>query len=113
MEMIYCYMVSNVNLTEGIIDTLNEMYSRQTLVEETVANLTKDWPAKYLSNPAGAALYASHVATYLSTVTEKYLALLRDLLHDLENLVLAIKTLSEGKLPIQLIPSTDVAKVHI
>ena len=51
------------------------MYSRQTLVEETVANLTKDWPAQYLGNPAGTALYASHVATYLSTVTEKYLAL--------------------------------------
>ena len=32
----------SVNSTEGIIDTLNEMYSRQTLVEETVANLTKD-----------------------------------------------------------------------
>ena len=100
----------SVNSTEGIIDTLNEMYSRQTLVEETVANLTKDWPAKYLSNPAGAALYASHVATYLSTVTEKYLALLRDLLHDLENLVLAIKTLSEGKLPIQLIPPQMLQK---
>ena len=100
----------SVNSTEGIIDTLNEMYSRQTLVEETVANLTKDWPAKYLSNPAGAALYASHVATYLSTVTEKYLALLRDLLHDLENLVLAVKTLSEGKLPIQLIPPQMLQK---
>ena len=58
-----------MNSTEGIIDTLNEMYSRQTLVEETVANLTRDWPAQYLSNPAGTALYASHVATYLSTVT--------------------------------------------
>ena len=100
----------SVNSTEGIIDTLNEMYSRQTLVEETVANLTKDWPAQYLSNPAGTALYASHVATYLSTVTEKYLALLRDLLHDLENLVMAIKTLSEGKLPIQLIPPQMLQK---
>ena len=100
----------SVNSTEGIIETLNEMYSRQTLVEETVANLTKDWPAKYLSNPAGTALYASHVGTYLSTVTEKYLALLRDLLHDLENLILAIKTLSEGKLPIQLIPPQMLQK---
>ena len=99
-----------MNSTEGIIDTLNEMYSRQTLVEETVANLTKDWPAQCLSNPAGTALYASHVATYLSTVTEKYLALLRDLLNDLENLVMAIKTLSEGKLPIQLIPPQMLQK---
>ena len=73
-------------------------------LKRQVANLTNYWPAKYLSNPAGAALYASHVATYLSTVTEKYLALLRELLSDLEKLILAIKTLSEGKLPIQLIP---------
>ena len=36
----------SMNSTEGIIDTLNEMYSRHTLVEETVANLTKDWPAQ-------------------------------------------------------------------
>ena len=94
----------NMNSTEELVETLQDMYSRQTLVEEVVANLTKNWPAIYLENPAGAALYSSHASIYLSTLTEKYLAILRDLLTSLDKLVCAIKTLSEGKIPIELFP---------
>ena len=94
----------SMNSTEEIIETLNDMYSRHSQVEDMVANLSKEWPQRYLSDPAGAAVYAGDVAIYLSTVTEKYLAMLRDLLHYLHDLVVAIKTLSEGKIPIELIP---------
>ena len=94
----------NMNSTEELVETLQDMYSRQTLVEELVANLTRNWPAIYLENPAGAALYGSHSSIYLSTLTEKYLAMLRDLLTSLDKLVMAIKTLSEGKIPIELFP---------
>ena len=103
-EDLLLYGEFNMNSTEEIVETLQEMYSRQTLVEEVVANLTRNWPAIYLENPAGAALYSSHASIYLSTLTEKYLAMLRDLLTSLEKLVSAIKTLSEGKIPIELFP---------
>ena len=52
-------------------------------MEEVVSNLTRNWPAVYLENPAGAALYSGHASIYLSTLTEKYLAMLRDLLTSL------------------------------
>ena len=103
-EDLLLYGEFNMNSTEELVETLQDMYSRQTLVEEVVANLTKNWPAIYLENPAGAALYSSHASIYLSTLTEKYLAILRDLLTSLDKLVCAIKTLSEGKIPIELFP---------
>ena len=103
-EDLLLYGEFNMNSTEELVETLQEMYSRQTLVEEVVSNLTRNWPAVYLENPAGAVLYSSHASIYLSTLTEKYLAMLRDLLTSLDKLVVAIKILSEGKIPIELFP---------
>ena len=101
-EDLLLYGEFNMNSTEELVETLQEMYSRQTLVEEVVSNLTRNWSAVYLENPAGAALYCSEASIYLSTLTVKYLAMLRDLLTSLDKLVVAIKTLSEGKIPIEL-----------
>ena len=102
-EDLLLYGEFHMNSTEELVETLQDMYSRQTLVEEVMANLTRNWPAVYLENPAGAALYSSHASIYLSTLTEKYLSLLRDLITSLDKLVVAIKTLSEGKIPVELI----------
>ena len=68
-----------LNSTENIVNTLDEMYPRQTFIEETVVNVTSDWPRRYLSKPTGAALYASHLAIYLNTISEEYLSLYREL----------------------------------
>ena len=77
-EDLLLYGEFSLKSTESIVNILDEMYSRQTFVEEIVANLTNDWPGRYLSKPAGAALYASHLSTYMNTISEKYLSLYRE-----------------------------------
>ena len=100
----------NVNCTEKIIETLNDMYTRQTFVEEIVSNLTADWPRRYLSREAGVSLYASHLAIYLSTVNEKFVKLHQELRYSLDKLLNDIKILSEGRLPINMIPPSMLNK---
>ena len=68
-----------------------------------VRNLSLDWPTRYLSNPAGAAMYAVHLGTYLHAITEKYNTIYRELSFDLNILLRSINQLSKGRLPIYLI----------
>ena len=79
------------------------LYVKHTSVESMVRNLSHDWPTRYLSNPAGAAMYAVHLGTYLHAITEKYNTLYRELSLDLDILLRCINQLSKGRLPIDLI----------
>ena len=54
-----------MNSTVEIMDSLQLMYNQTSLVDDLVRNLTYDWPTRYIGNPAGAAMYAVHVGTYL------------------------------------------------
>ena len=93
-----------INSSEKLVDSLCDMYDKITLVEEYMVNHTDYWLSRYLSDSTGVARYANDMAIYLSTLNVKFLDLYRDLLHNVEKLLMAIKTLSEGKIPITLIP---------
>ena len=100
---LFLYGKFSMDSTVEIMDSLQLMYNQTSLVEDLVRNLTNDWPTRYISNPAGAAMYAVHIGTYLHSVTEKYNTLYRELIYNLDNLLLGISILSKGKIPIQLI----------
>ena len=93
----------SINSTNEIVKTLNDIYARQSFVENMMTNLSKSWKPTYLSNPAGASLYANHMNTYISTASEKYNNLMQELLQNLETLLRSIRDLSKGRLPIDLI----------
>ena len=94
----------SMNSSAEIVSTLEEMYDKITYVEESLVNHTKNWAGIYMSDQAGAARYANDMALYVNTLSEKFLSLYRELLYELDQLLLAIKILSEGRIPIHLIP---------
>ena len=93
----------SMNSTSELAETMQELYVKHTFVETMVRNLSLDWPTRYLGNPAGAAMYAGHLGTYLDAVTEKYNTLYRELSLDLDILLRSINQLSKCRLPIDLI----------
>ena len=93
----------SMNSTKELAETMQDLYVKHTFVESMVRNLSHDWPTRYLSNPAGAAMYAVHLGTYLHAITEKYNTLYRELSLDLDILLRCINQPSKGKLPIDLI----------
>ena len=90
--------------TEEMIEALQDMYSKQSCFEKIVRNLILDWPTRYLSKPAGVALYAAHLGAYLHALTEKYNTLYRELIYNLDRLLKATNDLSKRRIPIELIP---------
>ena len=55
----------SMNSTAELAETMQDLYVKHTFVESMVRNLSLDWPTRYLSNPAAAAMYAVHLGTYL------------------------------------------------
>ena len=95
----------SMNSTKELAETLQDLYVKHTFVESMVRNLSHGWTTRYLSNPAGAAMYAVPLGTYLHAITEKYNTLYRELSLDLDILLRCINQLSKGRLPIDLITS--------
>ena len=79
-----------MNSTSDLAETMQKLYVKHTFVESMVRNLSLDWPTRYLSNPAGAAMYAVHLGTYLHAIAEKYNILYRELSLDLDILLRSI-----------------------
>ena len=87
-----------------MIEALQDMYSQQSFVEKIERNLSLDWPTRYRSKPAGVALYAAHLGTYLHALTEKYNTLCRELICNLDRLLKATNGLRKRRIPIEIIP---------
>ena len=97
----------SMNSTVDLVDALEDMYHNVTSVEKLIVNLTdnmSEWPKHYLNHALGGATYATHIAVYFTSYTEKILEFYRSLLYKVDQLIDAIKILSEGKLPIHLVP---------
>ena len=100
----------SMNSTKELTETMQDLYVKHTFVESMVRNVSHDWPTRYLSNPAGAAMYAVHLGTYLHAITEKYNTLYRELSLDLYILLRCINQLSKGRLPIDLITPNKLSE---
>ena len=61
----------SMNSTKELAETMQDLYVKHTFVESMVRHLSYGWPTRYLSNPAGTAMYAVHLGIYLHAITKK------------------------------------------
>ena len=104
------YGVYNSDTLIDLIDTVQRMQNFTTWNEKTFAGKLHDWMEIY-SQDKGMCNYAINSVLFLTTVREKYVKMYERFVQELKLYSKAIRVLSNGYLPISLLPPSKLEKI--
>ena len=100
-----------VQSTDGLIKLLSNLNNRTVSLENMLNGKFKQVTDRYLENYRGTEIYTHQVSMYVQAMTERYIRVPENLIHELRLLLRSIATLSKGYLPPQLFTPTDIVKI--
>ena len=101
------YGVYNSDTLEDLIDTVHKLHNRTTWNEKLFSGQINNWYKYYLSS-VGIQHYAINSLLFLTTVREKYVKMYERFLNQLRQYSQAIRVLSKGYLPINLLSASKL-----
>ena len=96
------YGVYNSDTLEDLIDTVHKLHNRTTWNEKLFSGQMDNW-YNYYSSSTGVQHYAINSLLFLTTIREKYVTMYERFLNQLRQYSQAIRVLSKGYLPINLL----------
>ena len=104
------YGVYNSDTLTDLIDTVHRMQNFTSWNEKTFARKFHDWGEAYVKED-GICHYAINAILFLTTVREKYVKMYERFIEELKLYSRAIRVLSQGYLPITLLPPSKLEKI--
>ena len=104
------YGVYNSDTLTDLIDTVHRMQNFTSWNEKTFAGKFHDWREAYVKED-GIRHYAINAVLFLTTVREKYVKMYERFIEELKLYSRAIRVLSQGYLPITLLPPSKLEKI--
>ena len=101
----------DVQSTDGLIKLLSNLNNRTVTLEDMLNGKFRLITNRYLENYRGTEIYAHQVSMYVQAMTERYIRVPENLIHELRLLLRSIAILSKGYLPPQLFTPTDIVKI--
>ena len=106
-----CHGEYDVQSTDGLIKLLSNFNNRTVTLENMLNGKFRLIANRYLENYRGTEIYAHQVFMYVQAMTERYIRVPENLIHELRLLLRSIAILSKGYLPPQLFTPTDIVKI--
>ena len=101
----------NINSTESIISSINDMTSQNAEVEKAVVGYLEKWPSLYLSTQRSLTLYATQMHLVIQLISERHNSLYRPLVLETEKFLRALATLGKGYLPPEIYTPSILANI--
>ena len=101
----------DVQSTDGLIKLLSNLNNRSVTLEDMLNGKFRLITNRYLENYRGTEIYVHQVSMYVQAMTERYIRVPENLIHELRLLLRSIAILSKGYLPPQLFTPTDIVKI--
>ena len=102
------YSVYNSDTLEDLIDTVHKIHNRTTWNDKLFSGQINNW-YNYYSSSSGVQHYAINLLLFLTTVREKYVKMYERFLNQLRQYSQAIRVLSKGYLPINLLSPSKLS----
>ena len=102
------YGAYNSDTLRGLIDTVHRMHNHSIWQEKMFIGKIHEWVGIYLHQEHN---YAINSVLLLTTIREKYVKMYEKFLDELKKYSKVIRILSEGYLPISLLPLSKLQKI--
>ena len=101
--MVMYSIYNSETIEKKLINTIHHMHNKTTRNENLFVGKLNKWYQWYLSEE-GALHYAINSILYITTLREKYIKIYEKFKNHLKMYVIVIRALSNGYLPISLLP---------
>ena len=100
----------NVENLEAVVQTVNALGNRTTRLERAMSG-QEHWPSLDLTGASGPSMFASEMQLITDLLRERHNSVYEELIQVLQDLVVAVATLSKGYLPPQLFPPSRLKEI--
>ena len=100
-----------VQSTDGMIKLLSNLNNRTVSLEDMLNGKLKQVTNRYLIDYRGTEIFSNQVSMYVHAMTERYIRVPENLIHELRLLLRSIAILSKGYLSPQLFTPIDIVRI--
>ena len=100
----------NAENLEAVVQTINDLGNKTSRLERAMSG-QEHWPSLDISGAMGPSMFISEMQVLIQTLRERHNSIYEELIQVLEDLVVAVATLSKGYLPPQLFPPSRLKAI--
>ncbi len=100
-----------VDSLEKVIETVNSLHKRTSLLEKYFGMQAKDWEVSYPSTASGADVFGVHMSQYMMMMKEEHDDIYKEFHRNGQALLRALEKLSKGYLPSELFPPSRLKEI--